>query len=174
MSRTFICLLHRSTPSFSHFLLFFSQFPAKRNAVVQTFQHITRRSRTDCGPKPLLVATRTEGIICGNGIPCFGNVATSGVRRRGLCPSGSTASETFALFCSCAFLCEPVRCPDFTIAASSYITTDFNQIRRTPSPNTMNKKVAVAIAAAVVVVVMIIEIKTLRRNIRNEVSASAL
>jgi hypothetical protein len=61
-----------------------------------------------------------------------------------------------------------VRCPDFTIAASSNVTTDFNQIRHTASFNPRNNNlvavvaaavVAVAAAAAAVVVVMVIKIE---------------
>ena len=94
------CLIYLRL-SFCHFSLSFPQLPTKCHAVWQTSAHNTTQiSRTY--PKHLLVVTLTEGINGENGIPCFENVATSGVRRRGLCPSGSTASETFTLF---LFLC---------------------------------------------------------------------
>ena len=85
----------------------------------------------------------------------FGGVASA--------PGGAPPPRPSLFFCSCGVLPESVRCPGFTIAASSYATADFNQIRHLPaSLNTRNDVV-------VVVVVMLIIENVLCRNIRNDV-----
>jgi hypothetical protein len=90
----------------------------------------------------------------------FGGVASA--------PGGAPPPRPSLFFCSCGVLPESVRCPGFTIAASSYATAGFNQIRHLPASLDTRNDVVVVVLVVVVVVMLIIE-NVLCRNIPNDV-----
>jgi hypothetical protein len=99
----YIYLAYYFSPRFSYlFFLYFSQFPRKCAAIWKAFRKLNKEPPAVA---PSLVITLTA---CENRTPCFGDVATSGGRRCGLCPSESTASETFTPFCFCGAVTQPV------------------------------------------------------------------